>query len=297
MLKPNNSYTAKLSALWLATLLWTSPVIADDFWAHRVAKQVDVKYGEDNLQSMDVFTHGSRTGEPNYFKADKKPRPTLMWIHGGGWLGGDKASQISQLIPYLERGWNVFNVNYRQGAGTAPQAVDDVMCAYKFISEKLAEAGQPTDQIVVSGASAGGHLSLAVGLLNTTGTHPCKTSTPPQSVVNWYGITDIEMVDEYLNTRDANRNYARAWAGTAQKIAEVSAAYSPLYLISDQAPPIISIHGTNDTVVPYEQGEALHASLNTPNELVTLAGGTHGGFTDAQHIEAFTRIFAFIDAH
>jgi dipeptidyl aminopeptidase/acylaminoacyl peptidase len=116
-------------------------------------------------------------------------------------------------------------------------------------------------------------------------------------VVNWYGITDIEMVDEYLNTRDANRNYARAWAGTAQKIAEVSAAYSPLYLISDQAPPIISIHGTNDTVVPYEQGEALHASLNTPNELVTLAGGTHGGFTDAQHIEAFTRIFAFIDAH
>ena len=73
------------------------------------------------------------------------------------------------------------------------------MCAYKFITEQLAERGQPLDQIVVSGGSAGGHLSLTVGLLNSRGDHPCRAATPPRAVVNWFGITDIEAVDEYLN--------------------------------------------------------------------------------------------------
>ena len=281
----------------LVMLILPGPVWADDFWAHRIAKQVDVAYGDDALQKMDIFIHGSRVGEPTYFVADDGPRPTLMWIHGGGWVAGDKASQISQVIPYLQRGWNVFNVNYRQGPSTAPAAVDDVMCAYQFITQQLAERGQPVDQIVVSGASAGGHLSLVVGLLNAHGEHPCRATNPPAAVVNWYGITDIELVDEYLQSERPQSNYARSWAGTQAGIMEVSDAFSPMYLISDEAPPIISIHGTADTVVPYEQGESLHSSLSTPNELVTQKGGKHSGFTDIQYQEAYRRIFAFLDAH
>lgn len=278
-------------------LILAGPIWAEDFWAHRIAKQVDVAYGDHDLQKMDVFIHGSRVGEPTYFVANDAAKPTLMWIHGGGWVAGDKASQISQIIPYLERGWNVFNVNYRLGPDTAPAAVDDVMCAYQFITRQLAERGQPVDQIVVSGASAGGHLALVVGLLNAHGEHPCRAATPPAAVVNWYGITDIELVDEYLQSARPKTNYARSWTGTATTIAAVSAAFSPMYLISDEAPPIISIHGTADTVVPYEQGESFHSSLSTPNELVTLKGGNHSGFTDSQYQEAYRRVFAFLDAH
>ncbi len=171
------------------------------------------------------------------------------------------------------------------------------MCAYKFITAQLSEQGQPTNQVVVSGASAGGHLALVVGMLNSTGDHPCKTQTPPKAVVNWFGITDIELVDEYLNRLDPKRNYARAWAGSAADVAKVSSDYSPMYLIANKTPPIITIHGTDDTVVPYEQAESFHASLTTPNELVTLRGGKHGGFTDAQFIEAYQKIFAFLNAH
>jgi len=267
---------------------------ADEFWAHRITERKDVAYGEDPLQKMDVFVHGSRVGEPDYFKPDGAARPTLMWIHGGGWVAGDKAGQISQVLPYLQRGWNVFNINYRQGAGTAPQAVDDVMCAYQAVTQQLRERGQPTDRVVVSGASAGGHLALVVGLLNAGGDHPCRAEDAPRAVVNWYGITDIEQVDEFLHKTRPQQNYARAWAGTAAGVAAVSEDYSPLYLISDAAPPIITIHGTDDTVVPYEQAEALHASLTTPNELVTLQGGNHSGFSDAQYQQAYGRIFAFL---
>ncbi len=287
-----------LAALLLSSLpLGASTVHAEGFWAHRIGERIDVAYGDDPLQKMDVYVHGQRVGEPRYFDVDPSPRPTLVWIHGGGWVAGDKSTQTTQLIPYLQRGWNVYNINYRQGPDTEPQAVDDVMCAYKFITEELNKFGQPTDQVVVSGASAGGHLSLVVGLLNTTGEHPCRSNHPPRAVVNWFGITDIEMVDEYLDEAMPQQNYARTWAGNVADVAKVSDAYSPMYLISDQAPPIITVHGTDDTVVPYEQGESFHSSLNTPNELVTLEGGNHSGFTEAQYQEALQRIFAFLEDH
>ncbi len=280
-----------------ALLVLSNAALADGFWSHRVVKQTDVAYGDDPQQKMDVYIHGQRVGEPTYFKPDTSARPTLVWIHGGGWIAGDKVGETPQLIPYLERGWTVYNLNYRQGPGTAPQAVDDVMCAYKTIAEQLAERGQPTDQIVVSGASAGGHLSLAVGLLNTTGDHPCRTSTPPRTVVNWFGITDIELVDEYLNGAMADRNYARSWAGSREKVAEVSTAYSPVLLINDDAPAIITIHGTADSVVPFDQAESFHSALTTPNELVTLKDGNHSGFTEAQYQQAYEAIFEFLKAH
>ena len=169
------------------------------------------------------------------------------------------------------------------------------MCAYKRITESLAERGQPVDQIVVSGASAGGHLSLAVGLLNTTGKHTCRSQHPPRAVVNWFGITDIARVDAYLAETRPEQNYARTWAGSADGIARVSAANSPMALITPLAPPIITVHGTADTVVPYDQAAALHEALTTRNELVTLRDGKHGGFTDTQFQHAFDRIFTFLE--
>ena len=287
-----------LPALALALQLGTvASTAAAEEWGHRIAVRTDIAYGDDPQQTLDMILQGQRIGEPDYFRAVTQPRPTLVWIHGGGWLGGDKSAEIGQLVPYLQRGWNVFNLNYRQGPNTAPAAADDVLCAYRFIIEQLGASGQATDQVVVSGASAGGHLALLVGLLNSTGNHPCRAPVAPRAIVNWFGITDIEQVDEYLQTARPEQNYARRWAGSAAAVAEVSADYSPMFLLSGDTPPIISIHGTQDSVVPYEQGEALHAALNTPNELVTLKGGNHSGFSEAQYQEAYRRIFTFLDAH
>ena len=132
-----------------------------------------------------------------------------------------------------------------------------------------------------------------VGLLNASGDHVCAAQTP-SAVVNWFGITDIELVDEYLDQTRPDSNYARTWIGAAAEVAAMSEQYSPLYLVTEAAPPIITIHGTDDTVVPFDQADGLHGSLTTPNELVTLKGGNHSGFTDAQYDEAYNRIFAFL---
>jgi acetyl esterase/lipase len=268
---------------------------ADGFWGHRIGLQVDVAYGENPAQVFDLYLYGQRTGEPDYFAIDNDPRPILVWIHGGGWIAGDKAAEVPQLIPYLERGWNVVNVNYRQGPGTAPKAVDDVMCAYQRVIEIVEASGIPTDQVVVSGASAGGHLALLVGMLNSDGNHPCRTASPPKAVVNWFGITDIEAVQEFLSETRPEGNYAAAWIGNAAKVNEISSQYSPLFLVTENTPPIITVHGDVDTVVPYEQASALHESLSTANRLITIEDGNHSGFSDAQYRDAFQAIFQFID--
>jgi acetyl esterase/lipase len=271
--------------------------LANDLWAHRIGSSTDIAYGDHPQQVMDMHVHGQWVGEPNYFVADTSPRETLIWIHGGGWLAGDKDQATVRIQPFLERGWNVFNINYRQGPDTAPQAVDDAMCAYQAIIERLGAMQQPLDQVVVAGLSAGGHLALVVGLLNSNGEHACKTSSPPRAIVNWFGITDIEMVDEHLADTRPEGNYARSWAGDQAGIADVSANYSPMYLISNDAPPIITIHGTDDTIVPYEQAESFHSSLNTPNLLHTVKGGKHLGFSDSQFTTAYETIFSFLDEH
>ena len=270
--------------------------LGQEFWSHRIGIQTDVPYGDDPAQVVDIYTQGHRPAiDPGFeLQPVSEPRPTLVWIHGGGWIRGDKANSFDRAVHYLERGWHVVNVNYRIGPGTAPQAVDDAMCAYKWVVDEAQRSGR-SDRFVVSGNSAGGHLALVVGLLNGTGNHPCRANIAPSAVVNWYGITDIESVETFLAKSRPNGNYAFSWIGNKNRIAEISARYSPLSLISDNVPPIITIHGTADNVVPYEQAINLHDALDTRNRLVMLEGGTHGGFSDAQYQEAMAAIFAFLE--
>jgi acetyl esterase/lipase len=276
-------------------IVLSQATLAAEFWGHRYSSQVNVSYGEQPAQVFDLYLYGQRTGEPDYFAADPAPRPTLVWIHGGGWVAGDKAREIPWLIPYLQRGWNVANVNYRQGPNTAPLAADDVLCAYQRITEILTAAGMPLDQVVVSGASAGGHLALVVGMRNSDGEHPCQVATPPKAIVNWFGITDIEAVHEFLRKTRPKTNYAASWIGDMTRLSDISAAHSPLFLVSENTPPIITVHGDRDSVVPFEQATALHESLSTPNRLVTMEGGNHSGFSDTQYQNAYRAIFEFIN--
>ena len=64
-----------------------------------------------------------------------------------------------------------------------------------------------------------------------------------------------------------------------------------------RSPAIFTIHGNRDTVVPYDQATSFHQALDkngVKNQLLTLMGGTHGGFSDGQYQEAFTKIFSIL---
>jgi hypothetical protein len=96
------------------------------------------------------------------------PQLTLVYMHGGFWVAGAKETAITALMPWLEMGWNVVNVEYRLGVATdpttlAPAAVDDCFCALRFIA---ALPANPTLTAihVVTGESAGG-ICASMGII------------------------------------------------------------------------------------------------------------------------------------
>ena len=94
------------------------------------------------------------------------PNPTLIYYHGGGWTAGTKESATISLLPYLQLGWTVVNVEYRlTDVALAPAAVEDSRCALRWVYKNAMQYNFDKKRIVTTGNSAGGHLALVTGML------------------------------------------------------------------------------------------------------------------------------------
>jgi acetyl esterase/lipase len=264
-----------------------------------------------------------------YRRGVTTPQPTLVYMHGGFWVAGAKETAIMGLLPWLEMGWNVVNVEYRLGVANdpttlAPAAVDDCFCALRFIAALPANYNIDKNRIVVTGESAGGHLSLSMGIIpesvglgrecagaaappappaarGAAPAAPAPSSTPvtlpplPKvaAVINWYGITDVPDVIQGTNRQPA----AVRWFGDMANPLDVAKKVSPLTYVRAGLPPIITIHGDADRTVPYPEAVRLHealAKVNVPNQLVTVPNGGHGGFTAEERTRIYTAIREFL---
>src|SRR5260370_40844389 len=91
---------------------------------------------------------------------------TVIYMHGGFWVAGNKDGATMSLMTWLEMGWNVVNVEYRLGRqALAPAAVEDCMCALPVINNQAKTYNIDPARLVVTGESAGGHLALSVGVI------------------------------------------------------------------------------------------------------------------------------------
>ena len=229
------------------------------------------------------------------------PAPTFIYYHGGGWVAGSKEVNVLRLIPYLEKGWAAVNVQYRLGnVSLAPAAVEDSLCALRWIARNADQYGFDTDRLVVSGNSAGGHLALTTGMIPAEAEldRQCLGDETPKvaAIVNWYGITDVNDLLDGEN----QRGYAVRWLGSQPNRDEIAARVSPMNYIREDLPPIISIHGDADPVVPYDHAVRLHQNLTqaeVTNELITVPSGLHGGFPAQEQIRIYSSIFKFLDSN
>ena len=281
-----------------------SSVPSPQFWAHHYNMVMDVSYGDDPDQRVDVYTYGKYIGEPNWFERSEDKRPTLVWIHGGGWRYGNKETDTWFFIHFLERGWNVVNVEHRKGVGTAPNAAEDVLTVMKWISENAETYRLDTDKIVVSGASSGGHLALLAGLINSVPkSHPSYIGDQIriQAIINWYGATDLNKIETYLSDHLPDQNFVMNWVQGKENAQELITKYSPIQYVTENAPPILTIQGDEDTLTPYAQAVLLHEKLENVgaqnHKLLTLKGGTHIGFSEEQFQLSFKTVFDFLDAN
>jgi len=229
------------------------------------------------------------------------PTPVVMYIHGGGWVGGNKEANVLRVLPYLEMGWAVVNVGYRLGqVSLAPAAVEDCRCALRWVIRNAKEYNFDPARIIVTGNSAGGHLALTTGMIPASagldricpGTEPLGVA----AVINWYGIADVADLIDGPNTK----TYAVQWLGSLPDRVEVARRVSPLTYVRRDLPPILSIHGDADPVVPYQQATRLTQSLKdagVASELFTVPGGGHGNFNREQTVQIFQTIRQFLAKH
>jgi acetyl esterase/lipase len=255
------------------------------------------------------------------------PQPTLVYMHGGFWVAGAKETALTALMPWLEMGWNVVNVEYRLGVAAdpttlAPAAVDDCFCALRFVNALPANYNIDKNRIVVTGESAGGHLALSMGIIPESaglGRECAGAAAPPApgggrgappaaapatpvalppvprvaAVINWFGVTDVPDVIDGPNRQAA----AARWFGDMANALEVAKKVSPLTYVRTGLPPVITIHGDADRTVPYPEAVRLHEALvkaNVPNQLVTIAGGGHGQFSAEDRVKIYLSIREFL---
>lgn len=237
---------------------------------------------------LDVY---SRTDSPG-------PHPTVIFIHGGGWTGGTKEGSTMSLVPYMEWGWNVVNVEYRLArVSLAPAAVEDCLCALRWVIRNAKQYGFDTAKLVVTGSSAGGHLALTTGMIPASAgldrECPGNEELKVAAVVNWYGITDVADILEGPNMKV----YAVQWLSSMTDRVAIAKRVSPLTYVRAGLPPVITIHGDADPTVPYQHAVRLHQALKqsgVPEEFLTIPDGKHGGFTREENQKAYAAIQAFL---
>lgn len=235
--------------------------------------------------------------------------PVVVQFHGGGWVAGTKERSQLAVLPYLQMGFTAVNVEYRLAKDApAPAAVEDCRCALRWILRNAKQFGFDTRRIVLTGGSAGGHLALITGMLPAAAGLDRQCTTGDDSgwedagsreemkvaaIVNWFGITDVPAM---LHAPE-ERGYAVEWFGSMLNREEVARRVSPMTYVHSTLPPIITIHGDKDTLVPHAQAERLHAALDragVPNKLLTVPGGGHGGFSAEQKMTAFAAVRGFL---
>jgi acetyl esterase/lipase len=254
----------------------------------------DVAYlPADREEKLDVYVPAGRPAAAR--------SPALVWVHGGGWMRGDKAEASAKEIctTLVEAGYVVVSINYKVGAASWPQNVRDVKSAIRFLRAKAMEYGVDPDRIGVGGGSAGAHLALMAAF--TAGRPEFdmvpvgapaqlneKMSNSVRCVLDLYGPTALaqrEAVDaegKPLGKRRPPANSMEAF-GASQSYdggtVDFFLAASPITYVNRNSPPVLILQGTRDSEVDPNQPKMLAAIMTqhkVPHEILFVEGAGHG---------------------
>jgi acetyl esterase/lipase len=238
-----------------------------------VERLVDVPYGDLGRHRLDVYRRrGGVSGAP-----------TLVQVHGGAWVIGDKREQGRPLMNALAAGgWVCFAPNYRLSPrATWPDHLVDVKRAIAWVKVHGADYGADPGFLVLTGGSAGGHLTALAALTQNDprwqpGFEGADTSV--SGCVPYYGVYDL---NGETGTTAATVREKRLLARMVMKTRDRSVyeQASPLTHVSADAPPFFVIHGRNDTLVPVEEArlfvQRLRAASPQPVLYLELPGTEH----------------------
>jgi acetyl esterase/lipase len=273
-----------------------------------VDHKVDVIYGRKfgTALTMDVFTPKKANGA------------AVVFLVSGGYFSSHEAINQAFFQPLLDRGYTVFAVVHgSQPKFTILEIVADVNRAVRFIRHHAKDYAIDPDRIGVTGASAGGHLSLMLGTAGDAGNPSAKDPVdressrvravacffPPTDFLNWGGPGQ-----ERLHPKDFDRPFRPAFVLLEldpasnllvsvvddAKLRELVLKVSPVAQVSPDDAPALIYHGDADKLVPLQQSEEIVEKLKAAGvdaKLVVKPGSGHGWPGMLQDISAFADWF------
>ena len=234
-----------------------------------------------------------------------KPLPLVVWIHGGGWVTGERSP--CPIAKLATRGYAVASVSYRLAQGDAifPAPLHDCKAAVRWLRASAWRFGCDGERIGVWGASAGGHLAALLGTVQGNPTLEGSegitgVSSRVQCVVALFPATDFVHLEEQRDDHWRINFVAKALLhGPPSANPELAAAASPITHVARDNAPMLLIHGTADGVIPPAQSSRMHAALEAAgaeNRLLLIEGMPHGNYTLGRE-DLRTAAHAWLDDH
>ncbi len=228
----------------------------------------DISYGPHERNKLDVWIAKSH-----------KPAPLLVFIHGGGWHGGDKSDVLPKLLTFmLEHGISVASINYRYSSiATLPAPVHDAARAVQFLRTKAAEWKLDARRFGAYGVSAGGCSTLWLtyhdDLADPRATDPVdressrlqvavgispQTSLDPQVVTQWVGdqVMNHPMITRAVGAKNRDEVKARypQWSALLRE-------FSPINHVTRDDPPVMVVYPTMGELPAPNAGSAIHHAI------------------------------------
>lgn len=205
-------------------------------------KVICYKETESSKLNMHVFFPGDLQ------QGDK--RPAMLFIHGGGWRGGNPAVHAFESLYFSKRGFVTFTISYRllgKSAKSPADCLDDSRDALKFIRKNAEKFNIDASRILTSGGSAGGHLAAALSTINDS---KWTKADYPNAMILLYPAFDLE----------------NGWKGGRNSCVKAGIdpiKFSPAHNINEHTPPTLILSGSKDNVVNPECVRKFTGKLNS----------------------------------
>ena len=231
----------------------------------------------------------------------------IVWIHGGAWRSGSKDKV--PVLGFVEKGWVIASVDYRlSGEARFPAQIHDIKAAIRFLRAKSDAYGLRTDNVIIIGSSAGGHLAALAGVTNgdkylegSVGGFR-NESSDIQGIISLYGASNLTTI---LTQSTPHGLSVRVPAldlfigGQPDVLVEETRLASPVFHVDANDPPLLMIHGDQDPQMPINQSHELegkYESVGASVIFVALHGAKHGGsmFYDTERMDRMNRFLTKI---
>lgn len=218
----------------------------------------EISYGEHQRHTLNLS-----------LPTEKRENGLVLLIHGGAWIGGDKAEFDSRLAEISQNmGYACAAVNYRYIDENTDllDIMDDIQSAVAVIKNIAAKYGINLNKMLLSGGSAGGHLSMLYAYSRDD-----VSAIKPAAVVSYCGPTDLSDDAYYFDNGIGDREYVAqilSWAcgfkhsfATRNEAKDALWTVSPLKYVDENTVPTVINHGMVDNIVPFSNATALDAKM------------------------------------